>query len=235
MEHLLINGGRRLEGKIAVNGAKNAALPVLAATLLATQDCHLQRLPQLQDVRVMLEVIRSLGAKAEKHGDDLVVNPGGVFASEIPPRLMRQLRASNLVMGPLLGRYGYFRVPYPGGCAIGSRPMDLHFKGFTALGAEVREKQGYVEAKARQLQGATIYLDFPSVGATENLMMAAVMARGVTTLHNVAREPEICDLQNFLNKMGARVRGAGQDTIYIEGVSRLAGAEHRIIPDRIET
>lgn len=138
-------------------------------------------------------------------------------------------------MGPLLGKYGYFRVPYPGGCAIGSRPMDLHFKGFLAMGAEVKEKQGYVEAKATQLYGTTIYLDFPSVGATENLMMAAVLAQGVTILQNVAREPEIGDLQSFLNKLGARVQGAGQDTIRIEGVNKLKGAEHQIIPDRIET
>lgn len=237
MEFLIINGGHRLEGTVAVNGAKNAALPIIAATLLAKEECRLQRIPQLQDIIVMVKVIHSLGAKVENLeslNDSLSIIPAQVSALEVPAELMRQLRASNLVMGPLLGRYGYFRVPYPGGCAIGSRPMDLHFKGFIAMGAEVREKQGFIEAKANGLQGTTIYLDFPSVGATENLMMAAVLARGVTILHNVAREPEIVDLQNFLNKLGARIQGAGQDTIRIEGVSQLKGAEYQIIPDRIE-
>ncbi|CEP69509.1 UDP-N-acetylglucosamine 1-carboxyvinyltransferase [Moorella glycerini] len=234
MECLVINGGRRLEGSVAVNGAKNAALPIMAAMLLATGECTLRRVPRLQDVTVMAAVIRSLGLKIERSNTTLHVSPATVTLPEVPGELMRQLRASNLVMGPLLGRYHYFRVPYPGGCAIGSRPMDLHLKGFTAMGAEVTEKQGYIEARTTGLQGTTIYLDFPSVGATENLMMAAVLAGGVTILHNAAREPEIVDLQNFLNSLGARIQGAGQDTIRIEGVKELKQADYQIIPDRIE-
>lgn len=234
MEVLVINGGRRLEGAVVVRGAKNAALPIMAATLLATGECRLQRVPRLQDVSVMAAVIRSLGMKVERRGQELLVAPESPVTPEVPAELMRQLRASNLVMGPLLGRWHYFRVPYPGGCAIGSRPMDLHLKGLMAMGAEVTEKLGYIEARTTGLRGTSFYLDFPSVGATENLMMAAAMAEGVTTLYNAAREPEIVDLQNFLNAMGARIRGAGRDTIRIEGVKELKGCDYKIIPDRIE-
>ncbi|AOQ23511.1 UDP-N-acetylglucosamine 1-carboxyvinyltransferase 1 [Moorella thermoacetica] len=234
MEVLVINGGQRLEGVVVVQGAKNAALPIMAATLLATGECRLQRVPRLQDVSVMAAVIRSLGMKVERRGDELLVAPESTVTPEVPAELMRQLRASNLVMGPLLGRWHYFRVPYPGGCAIGSRPMDLHIKGLMAMGAEVTEKLGYIEARTTGLRGTSFYLDFPSVGATENLMMAAALAEGVTTLYNAAREPEIVDLQNFLNAMGARIRGAGRDTIRIEGVKELKGCDYKIIPDRIE-
>ncbi|OIQ09750.1 UDP-N-acetylglucosamine 1-carboxyvinyltransferase 1 [Moorella thermoacetica] len=234
MEVLVINGGRRLEGEVVVQGAKNAALPIMAATLLATGECRLQRVPRLQDVSVMAAVIRSLGMKVEHRGEELLVAPESTVTPEVPAELMRQLRASNLVMGPLLGRWHYFRVPYPGGCAIGSRPMDLHIKGLMAMGAEVTEKLGYIEARTTGLRGTSFYLDFPSVGATENLMMAAALAEGVTTLYNAAREPEIVDLQNFLNAMGARIRGAGRDTIRIEGVRELKGCDYKIIPDRIE-
>ncbi|WXJ94418.1 UDP-N-acetylglucosamine 1-carboxyvinyltransferase 1 [Neomoorella carbonis] len=233
-ECLVINGGRRLEGTVTVKGAKNAALPIMAAMLLATGECTLRRVPNLQDVAVMAAVIRSLGLKIERSNTALYVSPATVTSPEVPAELMRQLRASNLVMGPLLGRYRYFRVPYPGGCAIGSRPMDLHLKGFRAMGAEITESQGYIEARTTGLRGTSIYLDFPSVGATENLMMAAVLAEGVTILHNAAREPEIVDLQNFLNSLGARIQGAGQDTIRIEGVKELKQADYEIIPDRIE-
>ncbi|WP_338835787.1 UDP-N-acetylglucosamine 1-carboxyvinyltransferase [Neomoorella thermoacetica] len=234
MEVLVINGGQRLEGVVVVQGAKNAALPIMAATLLATGECRLQRVPRLQDVSVMAAVIRSLGMKVEHRGEELLVAPESTVTPEVPAELMRQLRASNLVMGPLLGRWHYFRVPYPGGCAIGSRPMDLHIKGLMAMGAEVTEKLGYIEARTTGLRGTSFYLDFPSVGATENLMMAAALAEGVTTLYNAAREPEIVDLQNFLNAMGARIRGAGRDTIRIEGVRELKGCDYNIIPDRIE-
>ena len=234
MEVLVINGGQRLEGVVVVQGAKNAALPIMAATLLATGECRLQRVPRLQDVSVMAAVIRSLGMKVERRGEELLVAPESTVTPEVPAELMRQLRASNLVMGPLLGRWHYFRVPYPGGCAIGSRPMDLHIKGLMAMGAEVTEKLGYIEARTTGLRGTSFYLDFPSVGATENLMMAAALAEGVTTLYNAAREPEIVDLQNFLNAMGARIRGAGRDTIRIEGVKELKGCDYKIIPDRIE-
>ncbi|WP_338825310.1 UDP-N-acetylglucosamine 1-carboxyvinyltransferase 1 [Moorella humiferrea] len=233
-ECLIIEGGRRLEGAVTVKGAKNAALPIMAATLLASEDCTLNGVPNLQDVATMAAVLHSLGLKIERRADTLHLRPAEAIVPEVPAELMRQLRASNLVMGPLLGRYHFFRVPYPGGCAIGSRPMDLHLKGFRALGAEVTESQGYIEAKTSGLKGTAVYLDFPSVGATENLMMAAVLAEGVTILYNVAKEPEIVDLQNFLNSLGARIQGAGQDTIRIEGVERLKGSVYTIIPDRIE-
>ncbi|MDN5344239.1 MAG: UDP-N-acetylglucosamine 1-carboxyvinyltransferase [Clostridia bacterium] len=234
MAYLVINGGRRLEGSITVNGAKNAALPIMAAMLLATGECTLRRVPRLQDVTVMAQVIRALGLQVEREGSTLRVSPAPVITPAVPAELMRQLRASNLVMGPLLGRHRYFRVPYPGGCAIGSRPMDLHLKGLAAMGAEITESQGFIEGRTTGLKGTVIYLDFPSVGATENLMMAATLAEGVTVLHNTAREPEIVDLQNFLNALGGRIQGAGQDTIRIEGVRELKGADYRIIPDRVE-
>lgn len=230
----MIVGGHRLEGEVKISGAKNAVLPIIAATLLTRSPCLLEGVPDLRDVALMVEVVSSLGAKVRKEGGSLLIDPSGATPQEIPPQLMQRLRASNLVMGPLLGRRRYFKVAYPGGCAIGSRPMDLHLKGFAAMGATIKEKQGFIEAKALKLQGADIHLDFPSVGATENLMMAAVLAEGVTLIRNAAREPEIVDLQNFLNKMGARICGAGQDIIRIEGVGELAGANHRVIPDRIE-
>ncbi|MGI9951142.1 UDP-N-acetylglucosamine 1-carboxyvinyltransferase [Moorellaceae bacterium AZ2] len=234
MERLVIVGGNRLEGEIHVSGAKNAVLPLIAATLLTRKPCVLEGVPDLRDVAVMMEVAGFLGAEVKKEGESLYIDPAGAVPREILHPLMRRLRASNLVMGPLLSRWHYFKVAYPGGCAIGSRPMDLHLKGFAAMGASIKEKQGFIEAKASKLRGADILLDFPSVGATENIMMAAVLAEGVTFIRNAAREPEIVDLQNFLNKLGARIKGAGQDVIRIEGVKELAGATHRVIPDRIE-
>ncbi|GFN24073.1 UDP-N-acetylglucosamine 1-carboxyvinyltransferase [Thermanaeromonas sp. C210] len=234
MERLVIVGGNRLEGELRVSGAKNAVLPLIAATLLTRKPCVLEGVPDLRDVAVMMEVASFLGAEVKKEGESLYIHPAGAASREILPPLMRRLRASNLVMGPLLGRWHYFKVAYPGGCAIGSRPMDLHLKGFVAMGASIVEKQGFIEAKASRLRGADILLDFPSVGATENIMMAAVLAEGVTLIRNAAREPEIVDLQNFLNKLGARIQGAGQDVIRIEGVKELTGASHRVIPDRIE-
>lgn len=223
-----------MEGEVTISGAKNAVLPIMAATLLTSSPCRLEGVPDLRDVSMMAEVIGSLGVKVKREEGCLWIEPAEALPQEIPSPLMRRLRASNLVMGPLLGRWRYFKVAYPGGCAIGSRPMDLHLKGFAAMGASISEKQGFIEARAARLTGADIHLDFPSVGATENLMMAAVLAEGVTLIRNAAREPEIVDLQNFLNKLGARVRGAGQDIIYIEGVRELRGAAHRVIPDRIE-
>lgn len=234
LEILNIVGGYKLEGEVEVSGAKNAILPIMAATLLTRHPCYLEGVPDLIDVKVMGEVIKTLGAEVKKEGDSLYIDPSLAEEKEVQPELTRRLRASNLVMGPLLSRWHRFRVAYPGGCAIGARPLDLHLKGFAAMGATIRESQGFIEATAPRLHGADIHLDFPSVGATENLMMAAVLAEGVTVLRNVAREPEIVDLQNFLNKMGARIQGAGQDVIRIEGVSELRGARHRIIPDRIE-
>lgn len=223
MEYLLIEGGQPLLGEVAVQGAKNSALPIMAATILGTEESTLLGMPDLQDIKVMLQVLEAIGVEGGRWGEVLKLAPRKHLQPQVPSQLMRKLRVSNLVMGPLLARCGYFRVPYPGGCAIGSRPVDLHLKGFAALGAEVKEEQGYIEARSSGLKGSVIYLDFPSVGATENLMMAAVLAEGVTLIHNAAREPEIVDLQDFLNKMGARIEGAGQDTIRIEGVKELKG------------
>lgn len=237
MEKLIISGGIRLEGVVTISGAKNAILPILAASILNSSPVFLEGVPRLDDVKTMKEVLEALGARVKWEGDLMEIDPTTVCSTEVPPELMRRMRASNLVMGSLLGRYGRVRVSYPGGCTIGSRPMDLHIKGFVALGARVWEKHGFIEAEAPcLLQGTEIHLDFPSVGATENIMMAAVLARGTTVIRNAAREPEIVDLQNFLNKMGARIKGAGLDAVRIDGVSTL-GREvfYRVIPDRIET
>ncbi|MGB9885543.1 MAG: UDP-N-acetylglucosamine 1-carboxyvinyltransferase [Moorellales bacterium] len=234
MARLEIVGGVRLEGEVEVSGAKNSILPIMAASLLSREPCCLVEVPRLADVSTMQEVLEFLGARVGWTGRNLWLDPRDVRPREVPPGLMRRLRASNLVMGAVLGRFREVRVAYPGGCAIGSRPMDLHLKGFVALGAEIREDHGFIEARARQLRGADIHLDFPSVGATENIMMAAVLAEGTTVIRNAAKEPEIVDLQNFLNRLGARVKGAGSDVIRIQGVKSLGGAEYQVIPDRIE-
>lgn len=234
MARLEIVGGLRLEGEVEVSAAKNSILPIMAASLLTGEPCCLQEVPRLTDVATMEEVLRFLGARVSLTGRTLWLDASGVVPREVPPALMRRLRASNLVMGAILGRFKEVRVAYPGGCAIGSRPMDLHLKGFLALGAEIKEDHGFIEARATKLVGADIHLDFPSVGATENIMMAAVLAEGVTTIHNAAKEPEIVDLQNFLNRMGAQIKGAGSDVIRIHGVRSLKGAEYQVIPDRIE-
>jgi UDP-N-acetylglucosamine 1-carboxyvinyltransferase len=235
MGKFIVLGGARLEGEVGVSGAKNAVLPIMAASLLSGQASVLHQVPELADVLTMKKVLESLGAKVNFAGNRAEIETKGVIRMELPDELTRQMRASNLVMGPLLGRFGYCKVSHPGGCEIGSRPMDLHLKGFKAMGAVVQETfGGYVEVECRQLKGADIHLDFPSVGATENLMMAAVFASGQTIIRNAAKEPEIVDLQNYLNRMGARIKGAGLDVIRIQGVTSLHSAEHTIIPDRIE-
>lgn len=237
MARYVIEGGRRLQGTVRISGAKNAILPVLAASVLTVGDCVIHDVPRLRDVEVMIEILRSLGAEIESQGagKTLLVNSRDLKSSEIPQNLMREIRSSIFLMGPLLGRLGQVRCSHPGGCAIGSRDIDLHLMGLNALGARIEEKHGYIQAEARRLSGREIYLDLPSVGATENIMMAAVLAEGLTVIRNAAREPEIADLQNFLNKMGARVSGAGTDAIRIDGVSGLSSCEHTVIPDRIET
>ncbi len=235
-ERLHITGGARLTGSVRINGAKNAILPLLAGTLLSERRVLLEEVPSLNDVQTMKEALESLGVKVDWTGDTMEIDPMGLRSLEMPPSLTRRMRASNLVMGPLLGRCGRFKVSYPGGCTIGSRPMDLHLKGFRALGAVIGDDHGSVTAEAAGLKGADIHLDFPSVGATENIMMAAALAQGTTIIRNAAREPEIVELQNFLNKLGARIRGAGLDTIRIDGVKKLEQeVSHRVIPDRIET
>ncbi|MGI6426227.1 MAG: UDP-N-acetylglucosamine 1-carboxyvinyltransferase [Natronincolaceae bacterium] len=236
MPKIIVEQNGPLQGTVHVNGAKNAVLPTLAATLLSTEGrCVLEGVPALIDVDVICEVLTSLGADVRRLGRDKIeVLAHCIDEVEAPYELVRKMRASFLVMGPLLARMGKARISMPGGCAIGTRPIDLHLKGFKALGAETTLGYGFVEASAEKLIGNNIYLDFPSVGATENIMMAAVLAEGQTFIENAAEEPEITDLANFLNKMGADIRGAGTDTIKINGVKELRGATHAVIPDRIE-
>lgn len=236
MEKIIVRGGQRLSGSVKVEGAKNAVLPVIAATLLASDGKSVIRdVPTLSDVYTINEVLRSLNAVVEFENNTITVDASRELKIEAPFEYVRKMRASVLVMGSLLARNGRARVALPGGCAIGSRPIDQHLKGFEAMGATVKVGNGFIEAEAVDgLHGAKIYLDFPSVGATENIMMAAVLAKGTTVIENVAKEPEIVDLANFLNKMGAKVKGAGTGTIKIEGVEVLFGADHNIIPDRIE-
>lgn len=224
-----------LKGNVRISGAKNSALPILAASLLGTEDIVLEDVPRLKDVGVMCQVLESLGAKVEKLDENTIkINSKDINNYETKYELMSKMRASFLVMGPLLGRLGKTKNSLPGGCAIGTRPIDLHLKGFKSLGAEIDSDHGNISAYADELVGEKIYLDFPSVGATENIMMASVLAKGETTIDNAAMEPEIVDLANFLNKLGADVRGAGTSTIRIRGVEKLAGGNHKIIPDRIE-
>ena len=236
MEKIIVRGGKRLDGTVKVEGAKNAVLPVLAATLLASDGKSVIRdVPTLSDVYTINEVLRNLNAEVSFENNTVVVDASRVLKDEAPFEYVRKMRASVLVMGSLLARNGRARVALPGGCAIGSRPIDQHLKGFEAMGASVKVGNGFIEAEVNgRLKGAKIYLDFPSVGATENIMMAATLAVGTTIIENVAKEPEIVDLANFLNAMGAKVRGAGTGTLRIEGVDVLFGAKHNIIPDRIE-
>ena len=224
-----------LRGSVRVSGAKNSALPILAASLLGTEDIVLEDVPKLKDVDVICEVLAALGAKVEFLDDGVIkINSANINNYSTPYELMSKMRASFLVMGPLLTRLGKAKTSLPGGCAIGTRPIDLHLKGFKALGAEIDVDHGNIGAYADKLIGYRIYLDFPSVGATENIMMAAVMAEGETIIDNAAMEPEIVDLSNFLNKLGADIKGAGTSSIRIKGVEQLGGATHSIIPDRIE-
>lgn len=235
MEKIIVRGGKRLNGIVKVEGAKNAVLPIIAASLLASEGKSIiQDVPSLSDVYTIGEVLRHLNAGFTFENNTVTIDASGPLGIEAPFEFMRKMRASVLVMGPLLGREGRARVALPGGCAIGSRPIDLHLKGFEAMGAKVVVDNGFVEATAKELRGAKIYLDFPSVGATQNIMMAAVLAKGTTIIENSAKEPEIVDLANFLNSMGANVKGAGTGTIRIEGVEKLYGTEHVVIPDRIE-
>lgn len=236
MDKLIVKGGSRLVGRVKISGAKNAVLPIIAATLLNGSVSILEEVPNLKDVRTISEVLRQLGAQVEyRPGNILAVDSSTITSCEAQYELVRKMRASFLVIGPLLAREGEAKISLPGGCAIGTRPIDLHLKGFEALGADIEIGNGYIAAKAPNgLKGARIYLDFPSVGATENIMMAASLAEGQTIIENPAQEPEIIDLANFLNVMGAKVRGAGTNVIKIDGVKQLKKATHTIIPDRIE-
>jgi len=235
-EKFIVQPTGPLHGQIEIGGAKNAVLPVLAATILTGQDCIIQNVPNLSDVEYMRSLLESLGAETDwdKKRNAFGINTGNITSCKADYEWVGKLRASFLVIGALLARYKVAKVALPGGCAIGSRPIDLHLKGLAALGAEIEHSQGYVTVSAKKLTGAKIYLDFPSVGATENIMMAAALAEGQTILENCALEPEIVDLANFLNSAGAEIRGAGTDTIKINGVEELRGTTHSIIPDRIE-
>jgi len=235
LEKLIIQGGEQLNGSISVSGAKNAVLPIIAASLLAEGPSRLMDIPDLADVATICEVLNHLGARISPlAGGEMTVDCSNLTGYEAPYEFVRRMRASFLAMGPLLARKGRAKMSLPGGCAIGTRPIDLHLKGFAALGASIQIGHGSIEAHAPRLTGARVYLDFPSVGATENIMMAASLAKGTTVIENAAEEPEIVDLANFLNSMGGQVYGAGTNIIRIEGVPSLKGTSHAVIPDRIE-
>lgn len=235
-EILVINSNGPLKGEVTISGAKNSALPILAACVLGTEEIILDGVPELKDVEIMVEVLKHLGSKVEYlDTNTLRIDSSGINTTETPYELMDKMRASFVVMGPLLSRFHAAHTKAPGGCNIGSRPIDLHLKGFEALGAVNRVNNDEIAIEAKEgLTGTEIYLDFPSVGATQNIMMAASLAKGKTTLENAAKEPEIVDLASFLSKMGANIKGAGTSTIVIEGVEKLTGTRHTIIPDRIE-
>lgn len=234
-EKFIISGGNRLQGTVRIDGAKNSALSIMAATLLTKDVCILRNVPRLTDVDTMAAVIRKLGVKVEwKEDNNLYIDSNNFNNYEAPYELVKMMRGSILVMGPLLARLKKAKISLPGGCAIGARPVDYHLKGFEALGAQVKVEKGYIEAKVNTLKGDEIYLDFPSLGATENIMMAACLAEGVTTIENAAKDPEVAELGRFLNEMGAKVEGLGTDLIKIEGVKELHGIDYAIIPDRIE-
>lgn len=237
MAKFIVEKSGPLRGEVVISGAKNAVLPILAATLLSDESCEIEAVPDLNDVHILCSLLASLGAEVEKNIDrnEVSIKAEKIITNHAAEELVKMMRASILVMGPLLARTGKAVVNLPGGCAIGERPVELHFKGFKALGADIEiSESGLVTATAEKLRGANIYLDFPSVGATENIMMAAALAEGTTIIENAAQEPEIVDLANFINKMGGHVKGAGTDTVKIEGVTKLHGTSHSVIPDRIE-
>ena len=238
MEKIIIQGGdNRLVGKVKIEGAKNAVLPLLAATVLASEgQSVLKNVPVLSDVFTMNNVVRGLNTQVDFNQEEntVVVDATQPLSEEAPYKYVSKMRASIVVLGPVLARNGHAKVSMPGGCTIGSRPIDLHLKGLEAMGAQITQTAGYIEAKAERLKGAHIYMDFPSVGATQNIIMAATLAQGTTVIENAAREPEIVDLALFLNEMGAKVRGAGTETLTIVGVDQLRGAKHNVVQDRIE-
>lgn len=233
-QRLVINGGRKIEGEISVHGAKNSALPLLSAAVLGHGESILHNCPQLTDVDAACRILNCLGCRCSRSGDTVCVDASNVCGSEIPDSLMREMRSSIVFLGAVLGRTGRCRLTFPGGCELGARPIDLHLSALRMMGAEITEEHGYLDCTAAGgLHGARITLSFPSVGATENIMLAASCAEGVTEIHNAAREPEITDLAEFLTKCGAEISGAGGSVIVIEGKKRLAPAEHSVIPDRI--
>ena len=233
VERYIIEGGKRLEGELRIEGAKNAVLPIIAATILSGKNSVIHNCPNISDVNTMVEILRELGCTVKWDNKTLIINSFNINRYEVTDQLVRKMRSSIIVLGALLGRFNQGKVSYPGGCPLGARPIDLHLKAFKDMGAYIIEEHGFIICKERLLQGAKIHLDFPSVGATENIMLAAVLAKGITTIHNGAKEPEIKDLQDFLNAMGAKVQGGGTDTIVIEGVDSLNDVEFTVMPDRI--
>lgn len=234
MASYIIEGGRRLEGTVKISGSKNSALPIIAATILNSGKTILYNVPNIQDTYMMFKILETLGAKVERKNGKVKIDTSKIKKFEIPEELMHKMRSSVILAGALIGRYKRAIFSYPGGCDIGSRPIDLHLKSFEKLGIVVNQNHGSIECSAEEIKGEKINLDFPSVGATENAILASILADGITTITNAAREPEIVDLQNFLNKMGAKVIGAGTDEIQIEGVKRLKDTSYNIMPDRIE-
>lgn len=235
MQKLAIQGGNPLHGDVLISGAKNAALPIMCASLLSAEPLQLSNVPDLHDIATMRKLLQQMGVSVESQGEEMTLDGAQVTKLEAPYEMVKTMRASVLVLGPLVARFGEARVSLPGGCAIGSRPVDLHIKGLQAMGAQISIEHGYIHAQAKRLKGARIFFDIVSVTGTENLMMAATLADGVTVLENAAREPEVVDLANCLIAMGANISGAGTDMITITGVETLHGAEHRILPDRIES
>lgn len=234
MSKIILNSKRPLEGEVCISGSKNSALPILSACLLCDGTVTVSNIPYLSDVEVMISILTSLGADIKRNNNTVVLDCSYVKNTPLAYELTGKIRASFLVAGPLLAKFGYASVSLPGGCTIGTRPVDLHLKGFKALGAKCRVNEGHVLLNCEKLKGANIYLDFPSVGATQNIMMASSLAEGETVIENCASEPEIVDLADFINKCGGKICGAGTDRIVVQGVKSLAGASHVIIPDRIE-
>ena len=235
MSSYIIEGGHKLEGTVKISGSKNSALPIIAATILNAGKTTLYNVPNIQDTQMMYKILETVGAKIEKKNGKIKIDTSKIEKFEIPPELMHKMRSSVILAGALIGRYKKATFSYPGGCDIGSRPIDLHLKSFEKLGIQVNQNHGNIECNAEKIKGEKIDLDFPSVGATENAILASILAEGTTIITNAAREPEIIDLQNFLNKMGAKIVGAGTDEIQIEGVKKLKDISYNIMPDRIET
>ena len=229
----IISGGNKIEGRINIRGAKNSILPIMAATILNENKSIIHNVPNISDVNIMIKILESIGCKVDYEDDTLIIDSTNISSSEIDEEYVRQMRSSIIVMGAMIGRLDYTKISYPGGCAIGSRPIDFHLKAFKELGIKIEEENGYIKCFKDNLNGTTINLEFPSVGATENIILATVKANGITKIYNAAREPEIEDLANFLNSMGAKINGAGSSYIEIEGVNKLNEVEYEVIPDRI--
>lgn len=235
MGKFIIKGGTPLQGEVRIGGGKNAVLPILAATVLYPGISYIHDCPKIVDVFTMIRILESIGCRSKWEGKTLIVDTSTASSFEVPPELVSEMRSSIILLGSILGRFRQIKISYPGGCSIGPRPIDLHLKALKQMGVQIQEEHGYILCQADRLQGVKIHLDFPSVGATENIMLAAVLAKGRTMIYNPAKEPEIIDLQDFLNCMGAKITGAGSNIIVIDGVNQLSSVEYTVIPDRIVT